>query len=115
VALEISTYADKQFLSNLTESASAATASVRTATEDGVLLLDSSLTLTNCVGDGVSFSFSFTLDPSYCAEHQSTFNDHESLEALQEDVYALLEAVNTWGGETLAAIDALKDAAAESA
>jgi hypothetical protein len=112
VALEISTYADKQFLSNLTESAAAATASVRTATEDGVLFLDSALTLTNGVGDGVSFSFSFTFDPEFCAEHQSAFNDHESLEDLEKDVSALLVAVNTWGCETLDAIDAVRNAAA---
>jgi len=111
MALELSTYAEKKFLSNLTESAAASTASVRTGTDDGVLLLDSALTLTNSVGVGTTFTFAHSFDPEYCTDHQSCFNDYESLSDLREDVLTLATVVEQWMLATLGAIDDFADAA----
>jgi hypothetical protein len=112
VALERSTFADKQFLSNLTESPAASTASVRTATEDGVLLLDSVLTLVNGEGTGASFAFGFAYDPRSCGCDQPTFNDYASIEELRGDVVSLMDVVQAWGYATLGAVDDFIDEAA---
>jgi len=112
--LEDSTFSEKHFLSSLTESAAASTASVRTGTEDGVLLFDSSLTLVNAQGAGATFTFGYTHDTEgpFADQHHS-FNDHESLDALHSDVIALLEVVQEWGKATLDALYDFKDAAKE--
>lgn len=112
--LEDSTFSEKRFLSSLTESAAAATASVRTGTEDGVLLFDSSLTLVNAQGTGTTFTFGYAHDTETPLLGQRTpFNEHESLDALRADVISLLEVVDEWGRETLNALYDFKDAAEE--
>jgi len=110
--LEDSTFSEKHFLSSLTESAAASTASVRTGSEDGVLLFDSSLTLVNAQGTGITFTFGYTHDTEVPNGHHS-FNDHESVDALRADVEALLTVVDEWGRATLNALYDFKEAAEE--
>lgn len=103
MALEDSTYSEKHFLSGRTESAAASTASVRTGTDDGVLFLDSSLTLVNAQGTGTTFAFGYAHD-TVSFGYLLPSNDHESLDDLRADVRALLDAVREWGDETLNAL-----------
>jgi len=108
MALELSTFAEKTFLSDLTESASASTASVRTSTEDGISILDSALTLTNSVGMGVNFTFGYSVDVADLHGDQrpiTCFNDYDSLTDLRNDVVSLMDAVLNWGTTTLNAVD----------
>jgi hypothetical protein len=113
VTLEDSTFSEKHFLSSLTESAAASTASVRTGTDDGVLLFDSSLTLVNAQGAGTTFTFGYTHDTEPPFRGSNPFNDHKSLEALRSDVVALIEVVQEWGHATLGALYDFADAAEE--
>jgi len=113
MALEDSTFSEKHFLSSLTESAAASTASVRTGSEDGLLLFDSSLTLVNAEGKGTTFTFGYAHDTERPILGPSPFNEHESLEALRSDVIALIEVVQEWGHATLDALYDFKDAAEE--
>jgi len=109
--LEDSTFSAKHFLSSLTESAAASTASVRTGTEDGVLLLDSSLTLVNGQGAGTTFTFGYSHDMEPPFRGPNPFNDHESLKDLRSDVITLIEVVQEWGHATLDALDDFEEAA----
>jgi len=52
-----------------------------------VLLFDSSLTLVNAQGTGITFTFGYTHDTEVPNGHHS-FNDHESVDALRADVAA---------------------------
>lgn len=113
MAFDDSTYSDKQFISNIVESAASATASVRTGVEDGVLLLDSSLTLVNSQGVGTTFAYGFAYDG--LTQQASAFNDHDSLTDLHDEVEALVRIVTEWAQETLEATHALSDAAAAMA
>ena len=113
MAFDDSTYSDKQFLSNIVESAASATASVRTGNEDGVLLLDSAITLVNAQGVGTTFTFGFAHD-SLTGEG-GCCNDYDSLNDLHDEVESLVRIVTEWGQETLSAVHALADAAASVA
>ena len=106
MVLEDATYSEKQFLSNLVDNAASSTASVCTATEDGLLLLDAGITLVNHRGEGVNFSYHFGYDPEeVLGSINACFNDHETLEELTGEVTALLAAVSNWGVATLTALD----------
>lgn len=111
--LEDSTFSEKHFLSSLTESAAASTASVRTGSEDGVLLFDSSLTLVNGEGTGITFTFGYAHDTEPSCGYASPLNEHASLGALRADVETLLDVVREWGAATLNALYDFKDAAEE--
>ena len=108
--LEDSTFSEKHFLSNLTESAAASTASVRTGTWCGVLQFNSTLTLVNAQGMGTTFAFGYAHDPDRPGDGG---NEHESLNDLRGDVEFLYAAVREWSLATLGALDDLKDAAGE--
>jgi len=105
--LEDSTFSEKHFLSSLTESAAASTASVRTGTWCGVLQFDSSLTLVNAQGMGTTFAFGHAHDPERPGDGG---NDHESLSDLRGDVEVLYAAVREWALATLNALDDFKEA-----
>jgi len=113
MAFDDSTYSDKQFISNIVESAASVTASVRTGVEDGILLLDSSLTLVNSQGVGTTFTYGFAFDS--LTREASAFNDHDSLTDLHDEVEAFVRIISEWAEETLAATHALSDAAVAAA
>lgn len=110
MVLDSATYAEKQFLSNVVENPASSTASVCTATEDGMLLLDAAITLVNQRGEGATFGYHF----GYDTVEQSgnlCFNDHDSPGELALEIKALMRAVNDWGLATVAALAELTEAA----
>lgn len=108
MTFEPSTYSDKSFLSELTESAAASTASVRTDNQDGVLILDSAITLVNAEGIGTTFTYSYVADTlGGCTE---CLNDHESPDDLRDEILAVLASMQSWAYATLGAIDEIEEA-----